>query len=418
MAKIDNIILERKDKEQFDWLTVVLVFLLVAVGLISIYSATYESKMSAFFYKQIAAAGIGTVGMFVIAFIPKRILKQAAIPLYVISILLLTAVLFFGVATYGTKGWLPIGGFTLQPAELSKFGFLMIIALHLSTKGSNARNVRDLAIALLLLAVPVGLIIMQPDFGTSTVLMVAAIGILFWAGLDGFFVFFLFSVPVIIITALKENTYFFIALTILSILSIFFKRKIWQTGIVIAIFVGIGFASPIIYDNMMPHQQARINTFLNPGSDPQGTGYNVIQSIMAVGSGGLTGKGYLQGTQTQLKYIPMQWTDFIYSVPNEEFGFVGGTIIILLYSIFLYRAVRLASNINDKFYSLLIIGAVCIFVYHCLINIGMAIGLMPVMGIPLPFMSYGGTSMVINLGLVGLILNAYREYSKQTISYS
>ncbi len=418
MAKTNNIILEKKENDKFDWITISVVLLLITAGLISIYSATYESRLSSYFYRQLIATGLGLAGMFVISFLSDKFIKRISIPVYLISIALLIAVLFFGITSYGTKGWLPVLGFTLQPAEFAKLGLIMILALHFSTKGSNPKNFRDIVIAVALFILPFILINLQPDFGTSTVFVVVLFGILFWAGLDNFFVFIVTALPVIVITALKEDLYFIITAVVLSIVAFLFRKKIWLSIVAVVLFVSIGISSPLIYENLKPHQQARIDTFLNPGSDPQGSGYNVIQSLMAVGSGGLTGKGFLQGTQTQLKYIPMQWTDFIYSVPNEEFGFIGGTIIIILFTVLIYRIISLASKIKDKFYSILLIGIATIFLYHFLINVGMVIGLMPVMGIPLPFMSYGGTSVLINLTFIGFVLNAERIHNMQSTGYS
>jgi rod shape determining protein RodA len=200
-----------------------------------------------------------------------------------------------------------------------------------------------------------------------------------------------------------------------SIFAMLFKVSWIQKGIVISIFILIGYIGPLIYDNLLDHQKSRIETFLNPGSDPRGQGYNVIQSMMAVGSGGLSGKGFLQGTQTQLRYIPMQWTDFIFSVPTEEFGFPAGVGIIMAFVFFLIRAINIAKEADDKFYSIAIFGIASVFLYHIIINIGMVIGLVPVMGIPLPFLSYGGTSMIVNLAFVGFMLNAYRNHRRKRL---
>lgn len=418
MPSLDNVILQKKEGDNFDIITFLLVLALCGIGLASIYSATYQSQMHSFFYKQIITTGIGLAGMFVFAYLPKTILKNLTWVVYGISIIFLILVLYIGISSYGTKGWLPLFGFTLQPAELAKMGVIMIIALHLSGKSTTASNIRDIAISVVLLMLPAILIFLQPDHGTITVVFAIGLGMLFWAGLDGFFVFFVVSLPVIIVTALKGSVYFYIALTLASFFSFLFRKKIVITLAGIAVFFAVGFAAPAIYNNMMPHQKARIDTFLNPGNDPRGSGYNVIQSIMAVGSGGVTGKGYLQGTQTQLKYIPMQWTDFIFSVPTEEFGFIGGSLVIIIFAALIYRIIRIANRVNDRFYSLLAIGTASLFAYHGIINIGMAMGLMPVMGIPLPFMSYGGTSMVVNLSLTGLVINAYRQYSRESTSYS
>lgn len=414
MAKKDNTFsLDNNFSSFIDWSLLFSVLALIVFGLMSIYSATYGSHMSSFFWKQVIATGIGLALMAGIIFVPSRLIKSNSYVFYGISIILLVAVYFFGTESHGTKGWLRFAGLSIQPAEFAKIGLLLVFAKHLSSKYHNVKNIRDLVILSLLAIVPVALIILQPDIGTSTVLIAMAAGILFWAGFDAFFLYFVFALPVIMILALTGQIYFVIGVVVLSLLAFLFRKKIYYTIAVIIVFVAIGYASPIIYNNLMDHQKARIQAFLNPGADPRGTGYNVIQSKLAVGSGGLFGKGYLQGTQTQLRYIPMQWTDFVFSVPTEEFGFIGGTLVILLQAFLIYRAIRMANESDSTFFNLVSIGAATLWLYHNIINIGMAIGLMPVMGIPLPFMSYGGTSMLVNLILVGLLMNAYRNNKKK-----
>lgn len=411
MAKENIISIDKEAESNFDWLTAILAILLVIIGLISIFSATYDSNMHSFFYKQLFAAGLGTVLMFGIAFIPKVWLQTGSYLAYFFSVLLLGAVFFIGIESHGTQGWIRLGGFSIQPSEIAKVGLLLFLARHLSLKRSDVRTFRDIGIVLATVSIPLYLIFKQPDVGSASVIIAMLLGILFWSGFNVFFLYFIVSLPVIMILSLKGQVYFITAVAVLSAIAVAFRRKISVTVLAIGIFIAAGYFSPIVFKNLAPHQQARIETFLNPGSDPRGTGYNVIQSLLAVGSGGITGKGYLQGTQTQLRYIPMQWTDFIFSVPTEEFGFIGGSIVIILLTWLILRAIKIAYDTENKFYSLLCAGAATIILYHFLINIGMAIGLMPVMGIPLPFLSYGGTSMIINMTLVGFLLNAYR-YTK------
>lgn len=416
MAK-GNYAYQKKDADTFDIWTFLTVLGLIVIGLISIYSATYESKMSSFFWKQIAATGIGLGGLFSTMYLSKRWLKTISIYVYGISLLLLVLVLFFGVEIYGTRGWLRIGGFSLQPAEFAKLGIIMAIGLFLSSKGKDVRNIRDFAIVFLLSAVPMFLVFRQPDIGTLTVLMALFIGILLWSGFNSLIIYGIVFSPFIIVLSLQGGTVFYVVLSSLIVGSLFFRTKIYLKALVIAVFISVSFAGPMVYDNMMDHQKARIDSFLDPESDPRGKGYNVRQSLMAVGSGGVYGKGFLQGTQTQLRYIPMQWTDFIFSVPTEEFGFIGGVVVIILFTVLIIRFIRIASETDSKFYSIIAIGTASVFLYHYFINVGMAIGIIPVMGIPLPFMSSGGTSMIVNLTLVGLVMNAYRENKKHRSTY-
>jgi rod shape determining protein RodA len=373
--------------------------------------------MSSFFYKQIIAAGIGFGAILIITFLPERWITNNAYILYGLSIASLILVQFVGVEVHGTRGWIRFGGLSLQPAEIAKLGTLLAIARHLSLKGTDIRTIRDSAIIFVMVALPVYLIIRQPDFGSATVLVAMLLGILLWSGFDIFAIYFVVSIPVIMFLSLIGQIYQVVTVSVLSVCSFFFRKKLVITIGAIAVFVAIGFIAPIIYNNLMDHQKSRIQTFLNPEANPRGTGYNVIQSLLAVGSGGLTGKGFLQGTQTQLRYIPMQWTDFIFSVPTEEFGFIGGALVVGLLAALIHRSISIASEVDDKFYSIVAIGAGSIFLYHTIINIGMAIGLMPVMGIPLPFLSYGGTSLIMNLSLVGLLLRGYRQnkYKKRNL---
>ncbi|MFA5512943.1 MAG: rod shape-determining protein RodA [Candidatus Kapaibacterium sp.] len=408
--------LDRQSGSFIDWKLIVIVLCLLFGGMLSLYSATTASNIDDAFNRQLMSIGLGVVAATVITFIPKNMMRNLSLIIYISSIVLLVSVLLFGDVVYGTKGWLRFGGFSLQPAEFAKFGLICMLAYYLSSKGIAVSNIRDFLIASTFLLLPFGLIFLQPDHGTSSVLLAIFLGILFWTGFNKFFLFFTVSLPFIIILSLKGTIFMLSGMAIFTIATLLFRSSGWiSKGIVICVFVGIAYVSPLIYDSLLDHQKARIETFLNPGSDPRGQGYNVIQSMMAVGSGGISGKGFLQGTQTQLRYIPMQWTDFIYSVPTEEFGFIGGSLILLFFGLLLFRTISIAHEADDKFYSVAVFGIATLFFYHTVINIGMVIGLVPVMGIPLPFLSYGGTSMIVNLTMIGFLLNAYRNHRRKRL---
>lgn len=402
-----------KKVSTIDWLMVGSCFTLVLFGLISIFSSVYGSSIDSNFTKQLISVLIGVGVMTSIIYIPDSFIKIVSYPTYIVSILLLVAVLFIGQSVYGTKGWISLGGFNLQPAEFSKIGTLLAIAYYLSGKGKDIRALRDLLVCLLIVCLPAALIFLQPDVGTASVLFAMFLGILYWAGFSSLFLFIVVVSPILIILSLKDMVWFYIGAAAVSILTLFFKTKPYFIALSIALFISLGFIAPQVYDNLMPHQQKRISSFLDPDLDPLGAGYNVIQSKVAVGSGGLVGKGFLEGTQTQLRYIPMQWTDFIFSVPAEEFGFIGSAIIIIAYLILLMRILNIAFLTSDTYFSVVSIGSLFILLYHITINIGMVIGVTPVMGIPLPFMSYGGTSMIFNLMIIGLLLNSYRTQMKK-----
>jgi rod shape determining protein RodA len=394
---------------QFDFRTFLVTIGLVGIGLISIYSATYDSGASAIFKSQLVYAVGGLVAMLSIAFLPQRWIRLSTYPLYGLGLLLLVAVLVIGTAKYGQKNWIILGPISIQPSELAKLSTLLLASLFVSREGKDLANWRDLGTLMAIVLIPVPLILKEPDTGSATVYFAMLLGLALWGGADLFFLFVLVASPVVALLSLFGPIYLYAALGGVALCIFLFRRSIWVTllGLVLPVLMGI--STPIIYSHLPQHIQNRIQVFLNPELDPKGAGYHVIQSLLAVGSGGLTGKGFLQGTQTQLRYIPEQWTDFIFCVPTEEFGFIGGALVILLLVALIWFAVDTASHLRNKFESTICVGIATIFLYHMGINIGMAIGLVPVMGIPLPFLSKGGTSLLLNMALVGLLLNFYRS---------
>jgi len=406
----------RQSGEFIDWSTFLISILLVTIGLISIYSATYDAGMSSRFSQQLIYACLGYGMVIVILFIPETWIFTMAYPLYGIMALMLISVKLFGHEVNGTTGWLNLGFVTIQPAELAKVTTLLAAARYLSSKGIDIKNLRDFLSVSGIVLFPAALIFIQPDHGTSTVIVALLFGILFWAGFDLFTLFTVFSIPAVGIMSLFGIGSFVTSVSIFSIAAGFFRKKLYVTIIAIVVVTGVGYSSKVMVDKLEPYQKKRIEIFLNPGSDLRGSGYNVNQSILAVGGGRLTGKGFLGGTQTQLRYIPAQWTDFIFSVPAEEFGFVGAVSVILLIAGFIIRAVSIAGESDSNFLSLICFGAGTIIFYHTVINIGMAIGLMPVMGIPLPFLSSGGSFLISDLAIVGLLLNAYRAHRRKKIA--
>ncbi len=410
-----GIYIKRNPGEFFDWRTFLTTVTLTAIGLISIYSATFDAGMSSIFTRQLYYSIFGLILMVAITFIPERWINNLAYVLFGANILLLVAVLIFGKVINGTKGWLSFGGFNLQPAEFAKLTTLLVLAKFISTRGFDIDTIRDLGKLIIILAIPLTLIFIQPDHGTSTVFLAFFLGVLFWAGFDLFIIFLLVSTPLVIIFSLFGIGYFVLSLSVFAIIAALFKRKIWVTVLGIVIVGLAGYSSNIIVEKLEPYQKERISIFLDPGSHPKKQGYNVIQSILAVGNGGLTGAGFLQGTQTRLKYIPEQWTDFIFSVPTEEFGFIGGLLVIGLLAFLINRSMRIAAASDSKFLSIVSFGGGVIILYHSIINIGMAIGIVPVMGIPLPFLSSGGSFLITNFCLVGLMLNAYRTQKLKKI---
>ncbi|MDB5034462.1 MAG: hypothetical protein JWQ98_1703 [Chlorobi bacterium] len=393
---------------KFDFRTFLVTVGLVAVGLISIYSATYESGASAIFTSQLVFAIAGVITMIAIAFLPERWVRLSVYPLYGMGMLLLVAVLIIGTARYGQKNWIIIGPISIQPSELAKFSTLMMASLFVSREGRDLGNWRDLGIMIGIVLLPLPLIMLEPDAGSATVYAAMLLGIALWAGADLFLMFAIVAPAAVAIASLFGATQMYIAMGAVLLCMLLFRRSVWVTALGFSLSLILGFSTPIIYQHLPQHQRLRIDVLLDPTKDPRGAGYHVIQSLLAVGSGGLQGKGFLKGTLTQLRYIPEQWTDFIYCVPTEEFGFLGGMLVIVLLCALVWFAVDTASHLRNKFESTICFGIATIFLYHAAVNIGMAIGLVPVMGIPLPFLSKGGSSLLLNMSMVGLLLNFYR----------
>lgn len=393
---------------RFDFRTFLVTVALVAVGLISIYSATYEAGASAFFTQQLIFALGGLIAMLSIAFIPERWLAIGVVPLYSVGLLLLVVVLLIGTVTNGQKNWIDLGFFSLQPSELAKLGTLMFAAHFVSREGRDLKNWRDLTTLAAIVMVPVGLIYFEHDTGSMTVYMAMLLGIALWAGADLFLLFSLVAPAGVAVASLFGMIPMLVALGVVLLAMTLFRRAVIVTVIGFSLSITAGLSTSIVYEHLPNHIQNRISTFLDPTLDPRGAGYHVIQSLMAVGSGGVTGKGFLKGTMTHLGYIPEQWTDFIFSVPTEEFGFIGGLLVIVLMGGLIWLAVDTASHLRDRFSSTICFGIATILFYHTAVNIGMAVGLVPVMGIPLPFLSKGGSSLLLNMSAVGLLLNFYR----------
>ena len=417
-----NIIQKKKTNNLFrlfDYKTFLMCLMLIFIGLLSIYSATIMADPTAsLFYRQLTFALIGLFVLLLVAEMPNYYLKDIAILFYLSTIMLLVLVLPFGSEVYGTKGWIRLGSWSLQPAEFAKISMLLMFAKHISKKGNNVSNIWDLSIILGYFLPPFILINLQPDFGTALVLFVVLIGILFWGGFDAFYILAFIFCGFMFIASLS-SLHAAIIVGIVSLISLlFFKKKKIVNLFTIAIITAVAFVSPILYNSLAVHQKARIDIFLNPGSDVLGAGYNVIQSLLAVGSGGIYGKGYLEGTLTQLRYIPMQWTDFIYSVPAEEFGLIGSVIVLILLLSLVYRGVNIASVSRkyDVFNSIMAFGISTFLLFHIVVNVGMVLGVMPVMGIPLPFLSYGGTSLLTNLICVGILININMNNKKQQMN--
>ncbi len=406
--------LNTKITDKFDFLLFFSMIGLILLGLLAIKSSTYNHPYaSANFHKQLIFAVISLGVFFLIYFLPHRFMNLFAIPTYVISIFLLLFVLIFGKTTYGAQSWIILGPIGFQPSELGKIALILMLSHWLGKTNVTLDNVKGFSIAVAISLFMIFLILAQPDMGTAIIYMIITLALFFWAGIDLFGLFVLLTPPLSVFLSFFG---FWISLggfVLIIILLFYFKKDLFTSITVFVINLSSIFLFDIGIKLLKPHQQRRILSFLNPYSDPLGSGYNAIQAKVAIGSGGLLGKGFMHGTQTQLHFIPEQWTDFIFSVIGEEFGFVGSALVVILFAIIFYRILRIASRSKDFFSSLVAIGILTTLLIHFFINIGMNIGLTPVIGIPLPFMSYGGTALLSNVAMVAIVMNIYannREY--------
>lgn len=395
---------ERNVYGKIDWLTVWLYIILVLMGWVSVYSSVYDESHSSIldisqrYGKQMIWIIAGGVIAFIIMLTDAKVFNAFAYIIYGISILVLLAVLSIGTEISGSKSWFQIGGVAIQPAEFAKFATCLALARYLSSYATDINVLRTKIIATILIFAPAVLILLQNDTG-SAVVYVALILVLYREGLSGYFLISGVIVVILFVMTLLINQYMMtIVLTVLAVLLYYnnrFLRKKWW--IIVAIWVSsiaVVYTVDYVFDNILEdHQKTRINVLLGKEFDPKGAGYNVNQSKIAIGSGGLIGKGFLQGTQTKYNFVPEQSTDFIFCTVGEEWGFVGSSVVVILFVFLLYRLVKMAERQRSDFSRIYGYGVVSILFFHFLVNIGMTIGLVPIIGIPLPFFSYGGSSL-------------------------
>jgi len=355
------------------WGMAALIFAIALIGLSAVYSATYTAKgPSPLYYKQLVWIGLGTLVM-IIAIIPDyHTVGRYAYVLYALSLVLLFLVMVMGKTGMGAQRWLAIGPFAFQPSELAKLSLTLALARYFAEDPKQGNyELRDLAIPGIMVLVPLLLVLKQPDLGTAIMLLMTSSLMVMLAGVQ------LRSVFTVLITGIAIATLVFAVSPV--------RHKIWGS--------------------LKPYQQNRIKAFIDPSSDPLGSGYHANQSKIAVGSGQITGKGYRNGTQSQMAFLPERHTDFIFAVIAEETGLLGASVLILLYLILLLVGVDTAKNAKDRLGALMAGGVVSMITLYVIINVGMAVGLVPVVGVPLPLVSYGGTSILTTFLALGILLN-------------
>ncbi|MEE1885112.1 rod shape-determining protein RodA [Pedobacter flavus] len=388
-----------------DWITILIYVALCAIGWVNIYSAVYGPEKADEFFrfsstygKQLIFILLGLVlGLSILLFDAKFFSVFAPI-VYGTTLVLLLLVLLIGNEVGGNKAWIAIGSFKLQPAEFAKFGTALLLARYIGNFNPKLNDIKSIFIAGLIVGAPLLLILLQPDAGSALVFL-SFLFPLYREGLSGYFLLVLLGLIVLFIAAFLVSFKILIPLILAAgglIIYLNKKRRNYIITVVLICLVAIGylFFVKAAYNNILkPHQRSRIEVILGLKSDPKGVGYNVIQSKIAIGAGQATGRGFLEGTQTKFEYVPAQSTDFIFSTIGEEWGFVGSLVVIGLFTILLLRIINLAERQRSTFSRVYGYCVASILFFHLFINIGMTIGIVPVIGIPLPFISYGGSSL-------------------------
>lgn len=416
---------ELHKKGRFDFSLFISAVALWVIGIFLVYSATYihqTGPLAGIFKQQIIWVVMALMIVLAIVSIPGYIIFEGTYIFYGLSLALLVVAIATGVEAKGAERWIPIGGIRIQPSEFAKVGLLLALARYLSEKTVSLYRISSFIIPGLLILIPFGLVMKQPDLGTALVFCAMALPMFYWGGLTLLELFYIISpgislvlsaIPLLLTYSSGTDWGFLEAapwgvffLAVIAVL--YFTRPpifIW-IGVIITNLIA-STAITVVWNSVLKdYQKLRIISFINPQADPYGAGYQVIQSKVAVGSGHIFGKGYLQGTQTRLSFLPEQHTDFIFSVLGEQFGIVGCFLVVFLFLFLIFRGFMVTQSVRNRYINLVAVGASSILAFHVFVNIAMTLGMMPVTGLPLPFLSYGGSFTITVAVLVGLLLNA------------
>lgn len=394
------------------YIIIIPIVFLIIISLMALYSISLHQNIqfySSSFFKQLIFLIFGIVAMIVMFFVPIRLYHKYSIILYIFAIIAIIVPSFVSSAVSANR-WIHIGSIGVQPSEYAKWISIIFLARYLSDRNVKMNNMFSFAIPLLIILLPAFIVFSQPDLGTAIIMIAPILPILFWVKARPFHLFVLVA-PIFSILTAFHNISFTLWGVVLLVIILLSKPKLLEG---ITVFFGnifLGLLAPVIWNILHPYQQKRILTLFNPELDPLGAAYQIIQSQTAIGSGGLFGKGWMQGTQTQLKFLPVQESDFILSVIGEEFGFVAIFTIFLLYAFIIYKIIQFAYIVKDRFTSIILIGIASILLVQVFVNSAMTVGLIPVKGLPLPFISSGGSFLVSSFMMIGIVLNFASHWS-------
>ena len=398
-----------------DYPLAMIALLLTAFGIAVVYSAGQtevpNAAVQAAWMRQLMWLALGLVAFLVATRLSVRFLEWAALPAYLVGmgLLVLTLIIGSGAGTAASmRGWIGIAGFRLQPSELAKIAVALMLARVLASYRVPPRSLFELIKPAIVVLIPWVLVMLQPDLGTSLVFIGLFFAMLFWSGVSG--TLLLLAASPVVSLVLAGSTGLWIAWFILLLVVVWLYKPYVVEGVVLVIAnLTMGVAAPILWDKLEPHQRDRLLVFLDPARDPKASGYQIAQSRIAIGSCGWTGKGYTQGTQKRLAFLPEQHTDFIFAVVGEELGFLGVAAALTLFLFLFLRVIRVATRASDSFSSLVAFGLAGSWFVHVIVNVGMTINLMPITGIPLPFFSYGGSFLLACWIAVGMLVRISAE---------
>jgi rod shape determining protein RodA len=398
-----------------DYPLVVVALLLSLFGVSMVYSAgqtDIQTYVTPLYRTQLIWLFMGILGSYAISKSSVRFIEWITTPAYIFTLflLLLTIIIGTGAGTAAaTKSWLAIGGVRIgQPAELAKITVVLMLAKVLAERREAPKSLIELWKPALIVAIPWVLIMLQPDLGTGIVFVGIFFGMLFWSGVPWPLLLLLGSPVISLILSFSTGLWGAWFLVLLALV-LWYKPYLVEGIVLMVANVATGVIAPLLWDRLAPYQQNRLKVFLDPSIDPRASGYHVIQSKIAVGSGGLLGKGLTLGTQKRSGFLPEQHTDFIFAVVGEELGFIGVTVVLTLFLALFLRITGIASRANDSYGGLVAFGLMSCWLVHVIVNVGMTINLMPITGIPLPFFSYGGSFMLASWLAVGILLRISGE---------
>ena len=388
-----------------------IVFTILCLGLISLYSVAESKSLgeSNAFLRQLVFLGPAILLMFIFLILPKKLIHEYVYVLYC-SVIIFVIMPYFSPQVADTHRWIDIGlPFSLQPSEIAKLVIVLTLARYLSDRKIELDHFAALLMPFIIAFIPALIVLNQPDLGTAIVMMSPVIPMLYWVGARPFHLFLVIAPTLSIITAFDVSV--FTSWTIVMAIVIFMsKPKLWNGISIFFSNIFLGLIFPLFWNGFLrPYHRNRILTAINPELDPLGSGYQVIQSKTALGSGGFFGKGWGEGTQTQLKFLPVQESDFIVSVIGEELGFFAISIMVFLFLYLILKILYLAFHTTDRFSGLVLVGISTIFLSHIFVNCSMASGMIPVKGLPLPFVSYGGSFLLSSFIMIGIVINFSRE---------